>query len=58
MLFEVPQCSELRRKPKRKAAGTEKALDNRPIGFQIKGVAAIIRKLGLDGLAVKSEADA
>jgi len=34
------------------------ALDNRAIGFQIKGVAAIIRKFGLDGLAVKSEADA
>ncbi len=34
------------------------ALDNRPIGFQVKGVAAIIRKLGLDGLVVKSEADA
>jgi hypothetical protein len=33
------------------------ALDNRPIGFQIKGVAAIIRKFGLDGLAVRSEAD-
>ncbi len=34
------------------------AVDNRPIGFQIKGVAAMIRKLGLDGLAVESEADA
>jgi hypothetical protein len=34
------------------------ALDNRPIGFQIKGVVAIIRKFGLDGLVVKSEADA
>ena len=29
--------------------------DNRPIGFQIKGVHAIIRKFGLDGLAVESE---
>ena len=34
------------------------AVDNRPIGFQIKGVQAIINKLGLDGLAVASEADA
>ncbi len=34
------------------------AVDNRPIGFQIKGVHAIICKLGLDGLAVASEADA
>ena len=33
------------------------AVDNRPIGFQIKGVQAIIRKLGLDGLAVASESD-
>ena len=31
--------------------------DNRPIGFQIKGVLAIIRKLGVDGLAVASEAN-
>jgi hypothetical protein len=30
------------------------AVDNRPIGFQIKGVKAIIRKLGLEGLAVAS----
>ncbi len=29
--------------------------DKRPIGFQIKGVSAITRKYGLDGLAVKSE---
>jgi hypothetical protein len=34
------------------------AVDNRPIGFQIKGVAAIIRKFGLSGLAVASENDA
>ena len=34
------------------------AIDNRPIGFQIKGVCAIIRKFGFDGLAVASEADA
>jgi hypothetical protein len=33
------------------------AIDNRPIGFQIKGVAAIIRKFGLSGLAVASEND-
>jgi hypothetical protein len=33
------------------------AVDDRPIGFQIKGVAAIIRKLGVDGLAVASVAD-
>ncbi|MDY7011708.1 MAG: hypothetical protein SVV80_13305 [Planctomycetota bacterium] len=31
------------------------AENNRPIGFQIKGVSAITRKFGLDGLAVKSE---
>ncbi len=30
------------------------ALDDRPIGFQIKGVAAIIRKFGLDGLMIRS----
>jgi hypothetical protein len=34
------------------------AVDGRPIGFQIKGIAAIIRKLGVDGLAVESRADA
>jgi hypothetical protein len=34
------------------------AVDNRPIGFQIKGVHAIIKKLGLDGLRVASESDA
>lgn len=34
------------------------AEDNRPIGFQIKGVLATIRKLGLSGLAVTSEANA
>ena len=33
------------------------AEDNRPIGFQIKGVAAIIRKFGLFGLAVSPEMD-
>ncbi len=31
------------------------AEDNRPIGFQIKGVLAIIQRLGVDGLAVASE---
>jgi hypothetical protein len=30
------------------------AVDDRPIGFQIKGVQAIIRKCGLDGLGVHS----
>jgi hypothetical protein len=34
------------------------AVDNRPIGYQIKGVNAIIRKFGLDGLAVSSQSDA
>lgn len=34
------------------------AVDNRPIGFQIKGVQAIITKFGLDGLAVSWESDA
>lgn len=33
------------------------AEDNRPIGFQVKGVGAIIRKFGLSGLAVASRAD-
>jgi len=33
------------------------AVDNRPIGFQIKGVHAIITKFGLDGLAVSWELD-
>jgi hypothetical protein len=33
-------------------------LDNRAIGFQIKGVQAIIRKFGWDGLVVASEAGA
>jgi hypothetical protein len=33
------------------------AVDNRAIGFQIKGVQAIIRKFGLDGLAVMTDAD-
>ncbi|MCX5634991.1 MAG: hypothetical protein NTW55_03995 [Planctomycetota bacterium] len=31
------------------------AIDERPIGFQIKGVRAIIKAFGLDGLAVKVE---
>ena len=31
------------------------AIDNRPIGFQIKSVIAIIKKFGLDGLWVSSE---
>lgn len=34
------------------------ALDNRPIGFQIKGVHGIISRFGLDGLAVSWETDA
>jgi len=34
------------------------AIDDRPIGFKIKGVHAIIRRFGLHGLAVSSEADA
>lgn len=34
------------------------AVDGRPIGFQIKGVRAIITKFGLDGLAVSWKADA
>jgi hypothetical protein len=33
------------------------AMDDRPIGFQIKGVHAIVQRFGLDGLAVESEAD-
>ena len=33
------------------------AVDNRPIGFHIKGVGAIIRKLRFAGLAVASQAD-
>jgi len=33
------------------------AEDNRPIGFQIKGVAAIVRRFGLSGLVVASETD-
>jgi len=32
--------------------------DGRTIGFQIKGVLAIIKKFGLDGLSIKSETDA
>lgn len=34
------------------------AVDDRPIGFQIKGVQAIIRKYGLHGLMVESEDNA
>ena len=34
------------------------AVDNRPIGFQIKGIGAILRKFGLAGFAVASESDA
>lgn len=30
-------------------------MDGRAIGFQIKGVQAILKKLGLDGLAVEAE---
>ncbi len=33
------------------------AVNNRPIGFQIKGVGAIIQKLGFAGLAIASRAD-
>jgi hypothetical protein len=33
------------------------AVDDRPIGFQIKGVHAIVTKFGLDGLAVSWESD-
>ncbi len=33
------------------------AVDQRPIGFKIKDVQAIIRRFGLQGLAVSSEAD-
>ena len=34
------------------------AVDDRPIGFQVKGIRAIIAKFGLNGLAVSWEADA
>ena len=34
------------------------AEDNRPIGFQVKGVGAIIDKFGLAGLAIACEANA
>ncbi len=34
------------------------AVDDRPIGFQIKGVHAIVSKFGLDGLAAVSVAHA
>ena len=34
------------------------AQDNRPIGFQIKGVGAIIGKFGIAGLAISSQSDA
>lgn len=33
------------------------AIDNRVIGYQIKGVLALIREFGLDGLAVECTAD-
>ena len=33
------------------------AVDNRPIGYQIKGVGAIIKRFGLDGLTVESVSD-
>ncbi len=33
------------------------AVDNRPIGFQVKGIAAMIRKFRLSGLEVTSESD-
>jgi len=33
------------------------ACDNRAIGFQIKGVAALIRRLGLEGFMIRSETD-
>ena len=33
------------------------AVDNRPVGFQIKGVAAIIREFGLQGFLVSMEED-
>lgn len=32
------------------------AIDNRPIGYQIKGVMAIVRKFGFDGLSIESNA--
>lgn len=34
------------------------AIDGRPIGFQIKGVLALIRKFGLEGLAVQAQSGA
>jgi hypothetical protein len=33
-------------------------IDNRPIGFQVKGISALIRTFGLDGLSVQSESEA
>ncbi len=33
------------------------AIDNRPIGFQVKGIAALIGAFGLDGLSVESCAE-
>lgn len=33
----------------------ESAIDRRAIGYQIKGVHALVRKFGLDGLAVHTE---
>ncbi|MEA3368004.1 MAG: hypothetical protein U9R68_07820 [Planctomycetota bacterium] len=34
------------------------AFDGRPVGFQVKGVGAMIRKFGLEALAIESESDA
>ncbi len=34
----------------------ESAIDRRPIGFQIKGVAALVKKFGVDGLGFSFEA--
>ncbi len=34
------------------------AVDNRPIGFQIKGISAIIAKFRFAGLSISSESDA
>jgi hypothetical protein len=33
------------------------AIDNRPIGYQIKGAFAIVRRFGLSGLEIQREAD-
>lgn len=34
------------------------AVDGRPIGFQIKGVQAMLRKFGWDALAIRAETEA